>query len=100
MGKAHEAAIQWKLTPQNWSGNIEVRSALDGNVINHGVKRYRQLNSQHLEHMQKGALNEDAIYLQVRSVQSHVEIAQAARTRAFTSTEELKPKRKTLEKER
>jgi trehalose/maltose hydrolase-like predicted phosphorylase len=43
------AAIQWTLTPQNWSGKICVRSGLDGAVTNQGVARYSVLSSRHLE---------------------------------------------------
>jgi trehalose/maltose hydrolase-like predicted phosphorylase len=48
MGRPHLAAIEVTLCPENWSGRIEVRTALDGRVINAGVARYRQLNSKHL----------------------------------------------------
>ena len=34
-------AIEWTLTPENWSGRLEVVSALDGRVTNRGVARYR-----------------------------------------------------------
>ena len=41
--------VQMTIKPENWSGNVEVMSALDGRVINFGVARYRSLNSKHLE---------------------------------------------------
>jgi len=83
MRKPNLAAIEWTLTPQNWSGRIEIRSALDGSVSNQGVERYRDLNSQHLEPLETGRVGEDGIYLSVRTVQSHVRMAQAARTHVF-----------------
>jgi hypothetical protein len=49
MANPHLAAIEWRLTPENWSGAVEIRSALDGTVINDGVKRYRGLSAKHLE---------------------------------------------------
>ena len=35
--------------PENWSGRVEVVSALDGRVTNRGVARYRQLEGRHLD---------------------------------------------------
>ena len=34
MSNPHEAAVKWVLIPENWSGNITVRSAIDGRVRN------------------------------------------------------------------
>ena len=81
MADMHMAAIEWTLTPENWSGRIELRSALDGTVTNQGVARYRKLNSQHLEPLQMAPEAEEGIYLLVQTVQSRIEMAQAARTR-------------------
>jgi alpha,alpha-trehalase len=83
LGDPHLAAIQWTLTPENWSGRIEIRSALDGNVSNQGVARYRDLSSQHLEALETGCLGEDGVYLIVQTNQSHIRMVQAARTRVF-----------------
>ncbi|WP_143960502.1 glycoside hydrolase family 65 protein [Litoribacter populi] len=74
------AAIKWELTPINWSGNIIVHSGLDGSVINHGVERYKELNSKHLEVLDLGTMEESGIYLKVRSNQSEIVMAQTART--------------------
>ncbi|MET0761198.1 MAG: glycoside hydrolase family 65 protein, partial [Thermoleophilaceae bacterium] len=49
MARMHEAGIEWTLTPENWSGRIEVVTALDGRVTNRGVARYRQLEGRHLD---------------------------------------------------
>jgi alpha,alpha-trehalase len=81
MRSEHLAGLETTLTAENWSGRLEVRSALDGRVINAGVERYRQLNSQHLEPLETGVSAGDAIWLKVRTYQSHAEIAMAARTR-------------------
>ncbi len=75
------AAMQWTLTPENWSGPIDIRSALDGTVINDGVARYRDLESRHLRPLEQGRVAEDGIYLAVETVQSHLRMGQAARTR-------------------
>ncbi|GAA4990091.1 hypothetical protein GCM10025734_16740 [Kitasatospora paranensis] len=44
----HLLALETELTPENWSGRMEVRSALDGAVTNTGVARYRHLTGRHL----------------------------------------------------
>jgi trehalose/maltose hydrolase-like predicted phosphorylase len=45
MAEPHLAAIETTITAENWSGAVEVRSALDGQVENRGVERYRHLSS-------------------------------------------------------
>ena len=40
MADMHQAAMQLTITPENWSGKVEVISALDGRVTNRGVARY------------------------------------------------------------
>jgi trehalose/maltose hydrolase-like predicted phosphorylase len=83
MNDEHIAGIQWVLTAENWSGNIELQSGLDGSVRNWGVERYRELSSQHLEILEKGEAGDDGIYLKVQTVNSRIEMAQAARTQIF-----------------
>ncbi len=97
MADMHLAAIEWTLVPENWSGKIEVRSALDGRVRNQGVARYRELNSQHLEPLETAPEGEDGIYLLVQTVQSRIEMAQAARTRVLQGAEPLPSERVTSE---
>ncbi|MEX1013519.1 MAG: glycosyl hydrolase family 65 protein [Waddliaceae bacterium] len=79
--KQHLGAIKWKLTPLNWSGRIELLSALDGTVKNEGVARYRELNHQHLKPLETSAFEKDCIYLKVETVQSELRVALAARTK-------------------
>lgn len=83
MAAPHLAGIEWTLKPLNWSGEIEVRSALDGSVVNDNVPRYRGLSNRHLELLGSGWDGDDAMYLTVRTNQSHVRMTQAARTRLF-----------------
>lgn len=96
MGDPHLAAIQWNLTPLNWSGPIEIRSALDGTVSNQGVERYRDLSSQHLEILDTGRTEEDGIFLVVQSNQSQIQMVQAARTQVFRDGERAVLERTTV----
>lgn len=89
------AAIEWTLTPENWSGRIEMRSSLDGTVTNDGVERYRKLNGRHLELIDIGETGEDGIYLYVQTNQSHIHMGMAARTNLFTNGSQAPVERKT-----
>jgi alpha,alpha-trehalase len=77
------AAIEYSITPLDWSGDIHIRSMLDGTVRNTGVERYRQLNPRHLQIVNKGTVAPEGVYLLVKTSQSRMEVAQAARTRLF-----------------
>ncbi|GAA4445543.1 hypothetical protein GCM10023188_48890 [Pontibacter saemangeumensis] len=83
MANPHVAALEWELTPINWSGRIEIKSALDGRVINSGVARYRALASKHHEPLQQGHQNDHIVFLEVQTIQSKLLMAQAARTRVY-----------------
>jgi alpha,alpha-trehalase len=97
MHDPHLAAIESTFTAENWSGRIEFRSALDGTVVNAGVKRYSGLNNKHLEPVDAAGIGEDAIYLRVRTSQSRQEIVQTARTRIFQRGKPLDVERETIE---
>ncbi len=83
MGAAHLAALETTVVPENWSGRLRVRSELDGTVENTGVPRYRELASRHLVPVEERSLGGPAVLLVVETTQSHIRIAEAARTRAF-----------------
>ncbi|MCF6158875.1 MAG: glycoside hydrolase family 65 protein [wastewater metagenome] len=97
MDNMHLAALMTTITPENWSGRIEIRSALDGTVINAGVERYKQLNSKHLEPLKTGTFDKDGIYLLVQTNQSNIRIAEAARTRIYRGNEETDTERNIFE---
>jgi len=81
MKDEHLAGLETTFTAENWSGTLEVRSGLDGRVVNAGVKRYRDLNPRHLAVLGQAEVNEETVDLQVETTQSHVRVALAARTR-------------------
>jgi len=83
MAFAHLAGIEMTITPLNWTGNVVVRSAIDGNVANTLVERYRQLNTQHLDLLGAGSTEDGLIWLEVQTNQSLVRISEAARTTVF-----------------
>jgi len=94
----HLAAIEWVFKPLNWSGKIEVRSALDGTVTNSGVKRYGELNGNHLEPVEIRQIGDDGILLITETKQSKIRMAQAARTRVFCDKRPVYPERRAIKK--
>ncbi|MCH8267934.1 MAG: glycoside hydrolase family 65 protein [Acidobacteria bacterium] len=96
MGNPHLAAMETTLTAENWSGQAEFRSALDGRVVNAGVERYKNLNSKHLKPLETGAIGEDSIYLKVQTTQSEIRMAQAARTQVFQDGDPVEVERRTI----
>ncbi len=97
MHDPHLAATEVTLTAENWSGRIEFRSALDGTVINAGVKRYASLASRHLEPVLTAQPADDLVLLKVRTSQARQEIAQAACTRVFRQGLPISPERETTQ---
>ena len=95
MGRMHLAALEWELVAENWSGRVEVVSVLDGRVVNRGVARYHQLWGRHLDPEGPRTYGHDVIALKVRTRQSRIEIAEAARTRVYRGEEELEVARTT-----
>lgn len=80
MAAPHLAALEVRLVPEDWSGRITVRSALDGRVVNSGVARYRSLNGRHLQQEESSVFGRDGIFLKVQTSQSGLRVAEAARS--------------------
>lgn len=93
MSDMHLAALEVSIQPLNWSGTLEVRSAIDGTVSNSGVPRYAELSSRHLEPVRAAALSEDTVLLETRTSQSHLHVAVAARLLAFMDGERITSER-------
>ena len=95
MRHMHLAALEMTITPQNWSGKTEIRSAVDGSVINSGVARYRQLNSVHLEPLGTEQVTDDTVLLKTRTTQSEISMGMAARTRVTIDGKDVVAARET-----
>ena len=96
MDDAHLAGLETTVVPENWSGALEVRSALDGQVTNAGVERYRALDGRHLVPVEDGEVGDDVIWVQVETRTSRVRIAQAARTQVIRDGQALSVERRTV----
>jgi len=82
MRERHLAGQQVTVTPENWSGRLSIRSALDGRVTNGGVTRYRPFKAKHLQ-AREGRVFGETLLLRTEMTQSQLQIAQAARIRPF-----------------
>lgn len=89
MDNPHIAGIEWTFVPQNWSGEITLRSGIDGDIINNGVERYSDLESHHIDVIDTGKFDEKGVYLVSRTKQSKIRMAQAASLRIFENEDEL-----------
>ena len=83
MADSHHAGIEWTLVPENWSGRVEVISAIDGRVQNGGVARYQQLEGRHLNPVSPRTFGAEVIALKAETRQSNLYVSAATRTRVF-----------------
>ncbi|MFP3879826.1 MAG: trehalose-phosphatase, partial [Dehalococcoidia bacterium] len=97
MDHYHPAGLETTIVAENWTGRIWICSALDGRVTNNGVERYKQLNSQHLSPIETLSIGDEMIYLQTETNQSHIRVAEAARTRLFRDEEQIPVQPKVIE---
>jgi len=81
MRRPHLAAIEWRLTPEDWSGPVVIRSEIDASVTNGGVKRYRELRGDHLEVETTAGLDGGLGLVVTSAKQSRLRVAQAMRNR-------------------
>jgi trehalose/maltose hydrolase-like predicted phosphorylase len=81
MGDPHLAALRTVFTAEGWSGDIEIESCLDGEVLNGNVHRYRALERRHVTHVRTGAEEPHTVWLSCRTSTSDISVALAARTR-------------------
>jgi trehalose/maltose hydrolase-like predicted phosphorylase len=93
MADPHHAGIEWTLIPRNWSGHVEVISALDARVSNGGVARYEELEGRHLNPVSPRTSGPEVIALKAETRQSNLYISEATRTLVFRDGEVLAAKR-------
>lgn len=74
MANPHVAGLEYKVLPLNYSGEIELCSMIDGDLINDGVNRYKELDQNHLEQVDQGRMN-DMGYVIVKTNQSDITIS-------------------------
>ncbi len=83
----HVGALETTIVAEDWSGTLEIRSALDGNVTNSLVERYRDLADQHLASVETRELCGDSVLLTAETTQSRIPVAMAARSTLWRNGE-------------
>ncbi|MGW2638874.1 glycoside hydrolase family 65 protein [Streptomyces sp. NPDC001348] len=97
MGDPHLAALRTVFTAEDWSGEIEIESCLDGDVINGNVHRYRALERRHVDRVRTAAREPHTVWLKCRTSASDIGVALVARTvvaGAAVVASELRPGRR------
>ena len=80
MHQHHTLAMRTTILADNWSGEIEFRSLLDGTVQNTMVDRYNSLSSEHLTATTIDHIGRDSVLLRTETSQSRIAIVVAARS--------------------
>ncbi|MFI8823503.1 glycoside hydrolase family 65 protein [Streptomyces sp. NPDC053431] len=80
MGDAHLAAQRTMFRAYGWSGAVEVKCVLDGDVTNSGVERYRHLEKNHLGDHRTGFAPDGVAWLTCGTADPGFRIALAVRT--------------------
>lgn len=94
--REHVCGLQTTFAPEGWSGELTVRSTLDAAVENTGVARYRGLSSRHFDLLSSEPAGEESVLCVVATNQSHIRIAEAARTRMIRHDDGPAPTREVL----
>ena len=97
MSDMHLGALELMLTAENWSGPVTIRSAIDGRIVNAGAKLYHKFNNKHLEPLSGEIVGDNGLALLVRTSQSHVDVAQVARTEMFLDGRLLEGRRQAIQ---
>ncbi len=88
----HLACMKTEVTALNWSGRICLRWAIDGRIKNRGNKRFHHLDLKHLESLESKIEN-NVLYLQMRTRQSRIGIAEAVKCRLYLNEQEVEAER-------
>ncbi|MBN1340178.1 MAG: beta-phosphoglucomutase family hydrolase [Bacteroidales bacterium] len=91
MDNPHIAGICYRIFPVNYSARITVRCGINGNIINNGVERYRDLNQKHLVPVDEGCRNNGHGYVSVKTTRSGIIVSKAARHKILYNGKPAEP---------
>lgn len=80
MADPHVSALRVEITPENWSGGLEIKSAIDGDVVNVNVDRYHDYEPRHIQVIGCRRTGAREIALASRLRRRGTVVAQAVRT--------------------
>ncbi len=95
MADPHLAALSVEPTAVDWAGRLTVRSAIDAAIVNANVRDFRGLANRHLETRELLPLGADTIFVRVRTSQSLIRVAEAARAPLYRGDGEIEAERRT-----
>ena len=89
MRDSHLAVLRWSLTPEAPLERLQFRSALDGDIENWGVARYRELRGDHLEITGISSPADDLLCLRSCTKQASLDVSICARHQLFHDGEQV-----------
>lgn len=92
----HACALEVSIVAEDWSGRLQIRSTLDGRVANTLVERYRDLANDHLQAVTTSEVCDDSVLLEVRTNDSEIPVAMAARADVWHGGEALDARRRLI----
>ncbi len=99
MRYSHLAGLEAVLTAVNWSGSVTIRTALDGRVVNAGDPVDPTYQEQkHLKPLERSA-QDDRLMLKMRTTDSALVVAEAARTVILMGGNVIQPERANIVEE-
>ncbi len=97
MRNPHVGALETTILAEDWSGQLEIRSAIDAGVKNWLVPRYRALASVHLDLLGTSCAHGDSVLVDAQTTTSHVRVAVAARTTIHSNGDDVRPESQRIE---
>lgn len=79
LAQPHVLGVRYRITALDFSGQVELRAGLDGRVHNERLI--------HLEPVAQGALDQQGVYLQMRTVATRLEVVETATLQAYGGRE-------------
>ncbi|HEX5596019.1 MAG TPA: glycosyl hydrolase family 65 protein [Micromonosporaceae bacterium] len=81
MASPHLAALESTVIPENWSGRLEIRSALDGDVVNANAAAFEDMAGRHLTDFETGTDGSEMIWLAAETTGLRLRVGLACRNR-------------------
>ena len=80
MARPHIVALETTVVAEGWCAAVEVRSGVDGGVVNNNVAADGALANRHLQLVALDEIAPDTLLVETETMQSHIRVAVAART--------------------
>lgn len=99
LAERHMAGLEMRVEAENWSGELTLRSVIDGRVANRNVADDHQLASRHLQPAGAREVDGATVLLEMMTNNSQVRVAVAARTRLTSDAEGREPSSRLIEED-